>query len=97
MKPTVLGTRFLIVSSRPPCAPGLLLSRRIAGWLGALAFAGAGPVHALELPTPGDWDTQVIPENQQKHVATDGSIVATSLGGRVGWFECDFRPFWRYR
>jgi len=82
-----------MASSRPPCARRLLVSRRIARWLGALAFCGAGYVHALELPTPQGWDTQVIREPEPQHVAIDGSILVTSLGGGSANLNGTFAPF----
>jgi hypothetical protein len=88
-----MGRKYLMVSSRPPCARRLLLSRRIARWLGALAFCGAGYVHALELPAPGSWDTQVFPESEPQHVAIDGSIIVTSLGGGAANLNGIFAPF----
>jgi hypothetical protein len=82
-----------MVSCRLPCARRLLLSRWIVRLLGALAFSGAGSGHALELPTPGSWDTQVISEPEPQHLAIDGSIMATSLGGGSANLNGTFAPF----
>ena len=82
-----------MVRSRPPSARRLLLTVRIARWLGALVFSGAGSVHALELPTPQGWDVQVIPEPEPQHVAIDGSVMATSLGGGSANLNGTFAPF----
>jgi hypothetical protein len=46
---------------------------------------------ALDLPSPGGWETQVNPEPQ--HVAVDGSVVVTSLGNGSANLNTTFAPF----
>jgi hypothetical protein len=82
-----------MLSAGPSCARRLFLSCRVARWVGALAFLGAGSVLALELPIPESWDTQVIREPEPQHVAIDGSILVTSLGGGSANLNGTFAPF----
>jgi cellulose biosynthesis protein BcsS len=82
-----------MLSAGPSCARRLFLSCRVARWVGALAFLGAGSVLALELPIPESWDTQVIREPEPQHVAIDGSILMTSLGSGSANLNGTFAPF----
>ena len=62
-------------------------------WLGVLGLIvlPAGIVLALDLPSPGGWQTEIRPVDQ--HLAIDGSVVVTSLGNGSTNLNTTFAPF----